>query len=99
MIQIDLDADLNMVDDVDRNLARPPTNSAGLKVGGRRCCRSTGILVLGRDRGDHRLVRLLPPGDCSRGDCTRRSADPLLVTLGSVLTEDDVRELRLADQR
>lgn len=34
MIQIDLDADLNMVDDVDRNLARPPTNSAGLKVGG-----------------------------------------------------------------
>lgn len=34
MIQIDIDADLNMVDDDDRNMARPPARSAGLKVGG-----------------------------------------------------------------
>lgn len=33
MIQIDIDADLNMVDDEDRNLARLPANSS-LKVGG-----------------------------------------------------------------
>lgn len=34
MIQIDIDADLNMVDDDDRNIARLPTNSTGLRVGG-----------------------------------------------------------------
>ncbi len=34
MIQIDIDADLHMVDDEDRNLARLPMNSAGLEVGG-----------------------------------------------------------------
>lgn len=34
MIQIDIDADLNMVDDHDRNLARPPAPSSGLEVGG-----------------------------------------------------------------
>lgn len=34
MIQIDIDADLNMVDDDDRNMARLPAHSAGLKVGG-----------------------------------------------------------------
>ena len=34
MIQIDIDADLNMVDDADRNLARLPADSADFKVGG-----------------------------------------------------------------
>ncbi|MDR1440966.1 MAG: hypothetical protein LBJ02_00995 [Bifidobacteriaceae bacterium] len=34
MIQIDIDADLNMVDDDDRNLARPPADVSGLRVGG-----------------------------------------------------------------
>ncbi len=34
MIQIDIDADLNMVDDEDRNMARSPSHSSGLKVGG-----------------------------------------------------------------
>ncbi len=34
MIQIDIDADLNMVDDEDRNLARLPADSADIKVGG-----------------------------------------------------------------
>ncbi len=34
MIQIDIDADLNMVDDDDRNLAPLPRNAARLKVGG-----------------------------------------------------------------
>lgn len=33
MIQIDIDADLNMVDDDDRNLARLPANSRVLEVG------------------------------------------------------------------
>jgi len=33
VIQIDIDADLNMVDDDDRNMARLPAHSAGLKVG------------------------------------------------------------------
>jgi len=33
MIQIDLDADLNMVDDEDRNFARRPANLRGLAVG------------------------------------------------------------------
>lgn len=33
MIQIDIDADLNMVDDDDRNFARRPENPRGLKVG------------------------------------------------------------------
>lgn len=34
MIQIDIDADLNMVDDEDRNMARLPKNASRLKVGG-----------------------------------------------------------------
>jgi hypothetical protein len=34
MIQIDIDADLNMVDDDDRNVARRPPDVAGLRVGG-----------------------------------------------------------------
>ena len=34
MIQIDIDADLNMVDDDDRNLAPLPRNAGHLKVGG-----------------------------------------------------------------
>lgn len=34
MIQIDIDADLNMVDDADRNMAKLPANAAGLEVGG-----------------------------------------------------------------
>lgn len=34
MIQIDIDADLNMVDDEDRNLARLPQDARRLKVGG-----------------------------------------------------------------
>ena len=34
MLQIDIDAELNMVDDDDRNMARLPANPAGLKVGG-----------------------------------------------------------------
>jgi len=42
VIQIDIDADLHMVDDEDRNLARLPPNSAGLKVGG--------VAVAGRPR-------------------------------------------------
>ena len=33
MIQIDIDADLNMVDDDDRNFARRPTTAATLAVG------------------------------------------------------------------
>lgn len=33
MIQIDIDADLSMVDDDDRNFARLPANAARLKVG------------------------------------------------------------------
>ncbi len=33
MIQIDIDADLNMVDDEDRNMARLPRDVSGLKVG------------------------------------------------------------------
>lgn len=33
MIQIDIDADLNMVDDEDRNFARRPANLHGLAVG------------------------------------------------------------------
>ncbi|MCL2780717.1 MAG: hypothetical protein FWD74_04385 [Actinomycetia bacterium] len=33
MIQIDIDADLNMVDDDDRNLAPRPTDMTGLSVG------------------------------------------------------------------
>lgn len=33
MLQIDIDADLNMVDDEDRNFARRPANLRGLKVG------------------------------------------------------------------
>lgn len=33
MIQIDIDADLNLVDDDERNLARMPSNATGLKVG------------------------------------------------------------------
>jgi len=65
MIQIDIDADLNMVDDVDRNLARLPTNSADITVGGVAVAGRPGSWVLGRDRGDHRLHCVLPPGDCS----------------------------------
>ncbi len=34
MIQIDIDADLNMVDDEDRNMARLPKDGSRLKVGG-----------------------------------------------------------------
>lgn len=34
MIQIDLDADLNMVDDDDHNVARRPADAAHLQVGG-----------------------------------------------------------------
>jgi hypothetical protein len=34
VIQIDIDADLNMVDDDDRNVGRLPAESSGLKVGG-----------------------------------------------------------------
>jgi hypothetical protein len=34
VIQIDIDADLNMVDDEDRNMACSPARSSGLKVGG-----------------------------------------------------------------
>lgn len=34
MIQIDIDADLNMVDDEDRNVARVPKDASHLKVGG-----------------------------------------------------------------
>lgn len=34
MIQIDIDADLNMVDDDDRNLARTPANPDSLRQGG-----------------------------------------------------------------
>jgi hypothetical protein len=34
MIQIDIDADLNMVDDDGRNIARRPPNASGLRVGG-----------------------------------------------------------------
>lgn len=34
MIQIDIDADLNMVDDGDRHMARLPADAARLKVGG-----------------------------------------------------------------
>lgn len=34
MIQIDIDADLSMVDDEDRNLARRPVDPPWLKVGG-----------------------------------------------------------------
>jgi hypothetical protein len=34
MIQIDIDADLNMVDDDDRNVARRPVDMPGLRVGG-----------------------------------------------------------------
>lgn len=34
MIQIDIDADLNMVDDEDRNMARVPRDASRLKVGG-----------------------------------------------------------------
>lgn len=34
MIQIDIDADLNMVDDDDRNFARRPAKLRGLTVGG-----------------------------------------------------------------
>lgn len=34
MIQIDIDADLNMVDDSDRNVARRPADSSRLRVGG-----------------------------------------------------------------
>jgi hypothetical protein len=34
MIQIDIDADLNMVDDDDRNVARRPVRSSRLRVGG-----------------------------------------------------------------
>lgn len=33
MIRIDIDADLNMVDDDDRNMARLPADSGSLKVG------------------------------------------------------------------
>lgn len=33
MIQIDIDADLNMVDDNDRNLARLPADSSRFEVG------------------------------------------------------------------
>ncbi len=33
MIQIDVDADLNMVDDEDRNMARLPKDTSRLKVG------------------------------------------------------------------
>lgn len=33
MIQIDIDADLNMVDDDDRNLARLPAGSSRINVG------------------------------------------------------------------
>lgn len=33
MIQIDIDADLNIVDDEDRNVAPRPTNLPGLTVG------------------------------------------------------------------
>jgi len=33
VIQIDIDADLNMVDDEDRNMARLPRDSARLKAG------------------------------------------------------------------
>jgi hypothetical protein len=34
VIQIDIDADLNMVDDEDRNMARLPRDASHLKVGG-----------------------------------------------------------------
>lgn len=34
MIQIDIDADLNTVDDEDRNMARLPKDPSRLKVGG-----------------------------------------------------------------
>jgi hypothetical protein len=34
MIQIDIDADLNMVDDDDRNVARLPPDVSALRVGG-----------------------------------------------------------------
>lgn len=34
MIQIDIDADLNMVDDDDRNMGRLPRDASRLKVGG-----------------------------------------------------------------
>lgn len=34
MIQIDIDADLNMVDDADRNMARRPRDASHLTVGG-----------------------------------------------------------------
>lgn len=34
MIQIDIDADLNMVDDDDRNVGRLSVGSSGLRVGG-----------------------------------------------------------------
>lgn len=34
MIQIDIDADLNMVDDEDRNMARRPKDASRLEVGG-----------------------------------------------------------------
>jgi hypothetical protein len=33
VIQIDIDADLNMVDDEDRNVARRPAHASTLKVG------------------------------------------------------------------
>lgn len=50
MIRIDVDADLSMVDDEDRNLARPPAHSSGLKVGGVAVAGRPDFLVLGRDR-------------------------------------------------
>lgn len=34
MIQIDFDADLNWVDDADRNIAKLPPAESGLRVGG-----------------------------------------------------------------
>lgn len=34
MIQIDIDADLNWVDDADRNIAKLPSTGSGLQVGG-----------------------------------------------------------------
>jgi hypothetical protein len=34
VIQIDIDADLNMVDDEDRNIARRPAKASRLQVGG-----------------------------------------------------------------